>query len=133
MRDSTRFTLYFSMIGLFFGYTLLIYFQPEPNGRFSEQASRGKAIWQRKNCVACHQIYGLGGFLGPDLSEVMSAPGKGNDYVKAYIRSGTATMPAFDLTDHEMEEIVAFLIAVDESGSADPRKFKKHANGTIEP
>ncbi|MCH7870146.1 MAG: c-type cytochrome, partial [Planctomycetes bacterium] len=34
-------------------------------------AKSGLAIWRENNCQACHQIYGYGGFLGPDLTNLM--------------------------------------------------------------
>ena len=30
----------------------------------SAEALSGQQIWQDNNCTACHQFYGLGGFLG---------------------------------------------------------------------
>ena len=34
----------------------------------SGPARRGQELWLRHNCQSCHQIYGYGGFLGPDLT-----------------------------------------------------------------
>jgi len=44
---------------------------------FSEKALQGQQLWQQNNCFSCHQIYGLGGYLGPDLTNVYSQRGKG--------------------------------------------------------
>ena len=80
------------------------------------QAQRGKLLWQSYNCQACHQIYGLGGYMGPDLTNVISTPGKGPDYVNALLTAGTAKMPNFHLTGIEKQQLVAFLTAVSKSG-----------------
>lgn len=95
-------------------------------------AMEGKKIWQQKNCAACHQIYGLGGFLGPDLTNIYSATGKGPSYIKAFVRAGTNVMPSFEMSEAELEYLIAFLETVDASGKADPKNFKLELNGTIE-
>lgn len=77
---------------------------------------KGKMIWQEKNCTACHQLYGLGGFWGPDLTNVYSARGKGPQYIRAFVQSGTVTMPAFILSESELDCLVAFLRDVDATG-----------------
>ncbi len=93
-------------------------------------ADRGKMLWQRHNCTACHQVYGLGGYLGPDLTNVYSK--KGPVYINAFLAHGTSVMPDFKLTGPEMEAITAYLKSVDATGSADPKTFKINGNGTIE-
>ncbi len=45
--------------------------KPHPVGA---PAAAGKLLYQKYNCQACHQIYGLGGYMGPDLTNVYSAP-----------------------------------------------------------
>lgn len=69
----------------------------------------GKIIFQNKNCIACHQLYGLGGFMGPDLTYICFEPGKGKEYARAFIVNGTARMPDFNLTDKEASYLIAFL------------------------
>ncbi|MCZ6597955.1 MAG: hypothetical protein O7B99_09975, partial [Planctomycetota bacterium] len=32
----------------------------------------GLAVWRENNCQACHQVYGFGGFHGPDLTNRVS-------------------------------------------------------------
>jgi nitric oxide reductase subunit C len=76
-------------------------------------------------------LYGLGGYLGPDLSNIYSAPGKNEEYLKAMLTAGTAQMPVFELTGQEQAALLSFLKAVDQSGSADPRDFKIMATGMI--
>jgi nitric oxide reductase subunit C len=80
------------------------------------QAVKGHLLYQEYNCTACHQLYGLGGYLGPDLTNVMSAPGKGEVYVGAILQSGTSRMPNFHFSKDDIEALSAYLRRVDESG-----------------
>ncbi len=95
-----------------------------------KDADSGKLIWQKYNCNACHQVYGLGGYLGPDLTNVYSL--KGKDYIQAFIQTGTGAMPEFHLSKKETKAILAFLKDIDESGKADPKTFTLKNDGTIE-
>lgn len=96
------------------------------------KAREGRLVWQKYNCQSCHQLYGLGGYLGPDLTNVYSAKGKGETFIKAFIRSGTKQMPSFDLSPDEEAQLLEFLRSTDESGIADPRNFRIHFSGMIE-
>lgn len=82
----------------------------------SKNITQGLAIWQSKNCQACHQLYGLGGYMGPDLTNIISDSTKGPVYASAFIQSGTAKMPRFNLSVNEVNDLVAFLTWVDQSG-----------------
>jgi nitric oxide reductase subunit C len=98
----------------------------------SKVASEGRLVWQKYNCQSCHQLYGLGGYLGPDLTYIYSAPGKGEIVIKALVKSGTTQMPSFNLTIEEETNLLQFLKSTDASGQADPRKFLVKSNGMIE-
>lgn len=102
---------------------------PVKETKTNEAADYGKIVWQELNCNSCHQLYGLGGFLGPDLTNVYSI--KGPDYIKAFVKSGTPVMPKFNLRDKEMKALVEFLKEVDQSGKSDPRSFQINKDGTI--
>lgn len=115
----------FIVLGLsFLAFSFSIYLQPAlaPQAA-SVGAAEGRLVWQRYNCQSCHQLYGLGGYLGPDLTNVYSAPGKGDAYIRAMLKAGLAPMPVFHLSEEETVQLIAFLKAADESGSASPRDF----------
>jgi len=97
-----------------------------------EKVLRGKMLYQQKNCQSCHQLYGLGGYLGPDLTNVITAPNKGEIYAKAIMITAPNSMPKFDLSEEEYQDLFAFLKSVGNSGESDPRKFKIRFNGMIE-
>ena len=82
----------------------------------SAKAVKGKLLWQKHNCIACHQLFGLGGYLGPDLTNINSEEDKGKLYIKAFVNSGIKQMPRFSLSDSELDEIAEFLKYVDKSG-----------------
>lgn len=81
---------------------------------FRDRSGAGRTVWLRRNCVACHAIYGLGGFLGPDLTNVISR--RGSVYVEAIVRHGQGPMPSFALSADEREQLIAYLATVDASG-----------------
>lgn len=115
----------------FFSYSFCLYLLPPIKVKeVSEETGYGKLLWQQYNCNACHQVYGLGGFLGPDLTNTYST--RGPAYTKAILQSGTVTMPNFQFSERELKGLMAYLKNIDASGKADPRTFRINANGTIE-
>lgn len=95
-------------------------------------SSKGKLIWQKYNCQSCHQIYSLGGYLGPDLTNVYSKYNKNEDVLKHFFKGGTKQMPIFDLNEFEEKCLLSFFRVLDETGKSDPRTFKILTNGMIE-
>lgn len=133
MNPRFKIGLYFSLLAVFSCYTLFVYKLPVNNDEVNaDEVMKGKMIWQKKNCLACHQIYGLGGFLGPDLTNIYSNKEKGPLYITAFVKAGTPSMPSFDLKEDEMQSLLAFLQHVSASGKSDPKTFKINSNGTIE-
>jgi nitric oxide reductase subunit C len=102
---------------LFLAYTGAVYYYCDPVGdrnKATTEALAGLETWQKYNCQSCHQVYGLGGYLGPDLTNAASA--KNPDYLRTFIRYGSGRMPNLHLHDKEVEDIIAFLNWVDKSG-----------------
>lgn len=85
----------------------------------TESAVRGRNLMQEKNCYACHQIFGMGGFMGSDLTNAYSARGK--DFLFAKIKWGDRKMPDFKLEDKEVYDIIEFLKAADLCGVSPAR------------
>lgn len=124
-----------SLALVFIGYNLIIYTQkssPTSTSIMSEKAIEGEILWQQNNCTACHQFYGLGGYLGPDLTNVISHPNKGEQYVKAFVNSGVKSMPKFNFSEKEKEALTAFLTAVDKTGYYPNNNAKINPNGWVE-
>ena len=121
----------FMLVTAFLSYSVFIYTHlPVENPVTTQKANDGKMVWQKYNCNACHQIYGLGGYLGPDLTNEYSV--RGDAFIRAFVSSGTNIMPKFNVSDKEMESLSEFLKQVDLSGKSDPRTFSINSNGTIE-
>jgi nitric oxide reductase subunit C len=102
---------------LFLMYTILVYTAGTTSDiKMNSQAIAGKVLYQKHNCTACHQLYGLGGFLGPELTTVMSQPGR-PDYSKAILKTGTRRMPDFHLSDLEINSVIEYLKYVDRTAT----------------
>jgi nitric oxide reductase subunit C len=128
--ESFKYTTATLLLVSFLTYSSILYFHNPPSTHSGTSASEGKMLWQKHNCTACHQIYGLGGYLGPDLTNVYSK--KGIQHIKAFLKTGSNTMPDYHLSDNEIESICDFLKVIDASGNSDPRLFIKNSNGTIQ-
>lgn len=128
--------VFFILSASFLIYSFSIYLKPlsiKEDASFNkEKASEGRLVWQSYNCQSCHQLYSLGGYLGPDLTNIISNPNKGEKIVRAMVKSGTKQMPAFSLSDNEMNALVEFLKSTDASGKADLRNFSITNFGMIE-
>ena len=121
---------------LFLIYSFSIYLKPlreneNINVKNSKQAAAGKDVWQKHNCHTCHQLYGLGGYLGPDLTNVTAKPGYSEVFLKAVISNGMGQMPPFDLPRQEMSDLLGFLKAMNETGTANPQHYTPQINGTF--
>lgn len=119
------------LVSLFLIYSIFLYVSlPIDKREISKEVAEGKLIWQQRNCNACHQLYGLGGYLGPDLTNVYSQ--KGPAYIRAFLANGTAIMPDFKFNEREVNAVIGYLRNTDASGNADPRTFTINIDGTIE-
>lgn len=98
-------------------------------GPMGDEARRGQQLFQEHNCIACHQFYGLGGYMGPDLTNVIS--NKGSAYARAFLMSGTQRMPNFDLNETELDAMVAYLEFVDTTGRYPADKYEINWYGTV--
>jgi nitric oxide reductase subunit C len=115
----------------FIGYSVFLYASlPIEKKVTNNDVYNGKLIWQKYNCNACHQIYGLGGYLGPDLTNIHSL--KGDSHIRVMISSGINAMPSFNLSTEELNYLVAYLTDIDASGKSDAKTFRINKNGTIE-
>ncbi|WP_343688853.1 cytochrome c [Chitinophaga sp.] len=129
-----KFTLWVTLTILFFIYSCYVYIcsgAEKSPVQPSASALAGWQVWQNKNCHTCHQLYGLGGYMGPDLTNIASDAGKGSDaYLKAFMKNGTDKMPNLHLTEEEMTCLISFLRWVDKSGKSRVAKESVHWTGT---
>jgi nitric oxide reductase subunit C len=86
----------------------------------TEQVAAGKRIWEINNCIGCHTLLGEGAYFAPELGNVYTRFGESTVAIKAFIKSrpengipGRRSMPQFNFTDEELEEVAEFLKYVD--------------------
>lgn len=79
----------------------------------TDQVTRGKHIWETRDCIGCHTLLGEGAYFAPELGNVYQR--RGGEFIKAWIKAqptgapGRRQMPQFNLTDQELDDMVAFL------------------------
>jgi nitric oxide reductase subunit C len=133
MVTSKKYLLFLSLlISLFLAYNFIIYTSKEDYGtiHLSEKAIQGETIWLKNNCNSCHQFYGLGGYLGPDLTNIYSKRNEAN--IKAMLNSGVNAMPKFNFKENEKETLIQFLKEVDQTGYYPNKEVSIEYNGWVE-
>ncbi len=97
--------------------TLLVALLPSRSteiGSAPPAVAAGAAVWRSENCLACHAIYGLGGHIGPDLTNAISRLGA--EGVTAKINAGGNRMPRFAFSPEAAANLIAWLSYIDASG-----------------
>jgi len=86
----------------------------------TEQVAAGKRLWEINDCIGCHTLLGEGAYFAPELGNVYTRFGESTDAIKGFIKSrpkggipGRRSMPQFNFTDEQLEEIAQFLKYVD--------------------
>ena len=73
--DITNRLIFWSLTLIFCVYSVYVWTDgtaAPQSGAFTDEVRHGQQLYQESNCTACHQIYGLGGYMGPDLTNVVS-------------------------------------------------------------
>jgi nitric oxide reductase subunit C len=113
MRKGYIFLFLFSS---FFVYSIFVYTEGTKFDGIimSTEEIRGKLLYQKYNCTACHQIYGLGGYLGPDLTNVVSKRKNSELVMGALLKAGSQRMPNYHLSESEINDIISYLKYIDQ-------------------
>lgn len=77
----------------------------------SEDAVAGRKLFHDGACQVCHQLWGQGGFLGPDLTNAASRVDETR--LASLLTVGSGQMPAFDYDAEELRVMMAFLREID--------------------
>ncbi len=77
------------------------------------QINKGKDLFQKHNCISCHQLYGLGGYLGPELTTAWSDKHRGEPYMRAFLMAGGSRMPKYNFNEDEINSLLSYLRYVD--------------------
>ena len=78
----------------------------------------GRQVWLEHKCQVCHSIYGLGGHAGPDLTNAF--PRLPEIYVRNVVANGYHGMPAFEVTERELQGLIDYLSFIGETGVYPP-------------
>lgn len=109
------------LVAAFVFQTWLVY--SDTTGRqtppLSSLAGRGQELWHDHNCQSCHQIYGFGGFLGPDLTNAVGSLTDAR--LKLILTEGAGRMPAFGLDEDDRSALQQFFVELDRTGISQAR------------
>lgn len=123
------------LVLLFLAYSVAIY-TSESTKTIDQDASRemaqGRLVWQKYNCQSCHQLYGLGGYLGPDLTNFAAHPAKDKRFLQTMLLSNIKQMPVFKLDSNELHRLYTFLTRVNQTGNGHPSTYTVTPSGMIE-
>ena len=130
MSLTTKRIIFFSLVTAYILYTFFVYTTGTiTKNTITDQAIEGSQLFREKNCIACHQLYGLGGYMGPDLTNVISV--KNENFVRAYLENGTEKMPDFDLKENEITSLIAYLKYIDINSEYPQRDVEISWYGTV--
>lgn len=89
--------------------------QRDNSANLTPQVAAGKKLWEVNNCIGCHTLLGEGAYFAPELGNAYQRLG-GAEGIKGFMQSrpaegipGRRSMPQFNLTDEELDALVAFL------------------------
>ncbi len=105
------------LLSAYITFSCWVYGSGTSSAEMPSMAVNGKALWHKHNCQNCHQVFGLGGYMGPDLTTVTGDKSRGKAYARAMLMNGGTRMPKFHFSEGEADELVAYLEYVNsESG-----------------
>ena len=91
----------------------------------TEKVARGKALWEKNDCIGCHTLLGEGAYFAPELGNVYERFGKSKEAIIGFIKGrpkdgvpGRRSMPQFNFSDADLEAIAAFLKYTSEINAA---------------
>lgn len=110
IRATTKGTLIAALVAAFAVQTALVYTDSRQDP-LSDEALRGRTLWHEAACQVCHQVYGQGGFLGPDLTNAASRLSE--ERVRSLLTVGSGQMPAFGFSESQITDLLSYLVALD--------------------
>lgn len=120
----------FALFVLFISYSAFVYTTATEQyvATMNSDAVDGKMLFQKHNCIACHQIYGLGGYLGPELTTIISERAGDEQYIHSIIKSGSQRMPNFNLGKFQINSIVQYLRYIDNTATTYKKNISIKSN-----
>ncbi len=111
MFTPARKKLLLAVLVLSFGVQTGLVYTDARSEPLSQAAREGRALWQAHACQTCHQFYGQGGFLGPDLTNAASRVD--STRLVSLLTVGSGQMPPLGFSDGETAAMAAFLREMD--------------------
>ena len=111
MFTPARKKLLLAVLVLSFGVQTGLVYSDVRSEPLSVAAREGRALWQAYACQTCHQFYGQGGFLGPDLTNAASRVD--STRLVSLLTVGSGQMPPLGFSDAESAAMAAFLREMD--------------------
>ncbi|MDE3218297.1 MAG: cytochrome b N-terminal domain-containing protein [Nitrospirota bacterium] len=96
--------------------------------------ARGKALFARQHCMACHRIHGDGGKVGPDLSYVADQRPDRQWHLRHFRDPSSVSpgsiMPAFPLAEKDLNDLTSYLLSLKSGTPTSPgtRAAGRHAH-----
>lgn len=98
--------------------------------------ARGKTLFARHHCMACHRLHGEGGKVGPDLSYVGDARPDRDWHIRHFRDpksvSPGSIMPKFSLSERELNDLAAYMLSLKGAGT-EAQESKPLAAATADP
>lgn len=107
---SAKKTMLALLVATFVIQTGLVY-SDDVDLRLSDEAVQGRKLFHDGSCQVCHQLWGQGGFLGPDLTNAASRVDPTR--LASLMTVGSGQMPAFEYTEEQIAHLRAFLEEID--------------------
>lgn len=128
MKVAHKLKLYLLILFCFLVQNAFVYFDlPNPRvERLSTVEHQGLKIWRREGCMFCHQFYGQGGFMGPDLTNVASRVSL--EDLSLRLDVGGYRMPSFKLKKEEKEQLYAYLRFMNSTGQGTLNTFESKSD-----
>jgi len=117
------------LVACFVAQTVIVYADHGDTQTLTPEQTRGRRLWQAKNCQVCHQLYGYGGFLGPDLTNASSRFDR--EHLAQQLRVGNSQMPAFDFEPNQVDDLWSFLQAMNQTGRGQARLITSDPQNTV--
>ncbi len=112
--------------GVYLSVSIVAYtdFPGRPSGQpLTELEREGLSVWRHHNCQVCHQIYGFGGFLGPDLTNFVNDETSDGE-LSSILTYGLGRMPALNLNLSNQRAVLAYLRRLNRTGRSQPRPLR---------
>jgi ubiquinol-cytochrome c reductase cytochrome b subunit len=143
-------SLFFIVMGGVIALTVVGYYSKPPgvqaattsppvssSANLSMGAQAGQALFQSQGCTGCHRVNGVGGSVGPDLSDIAQR-GHSQQWLIVQVTNPkrhdpTSIMPSFSrLSQQQLNQLVDYLMTLGASGTGSTEQHHHAADTTFQ-